>query len=237
MIVEAVVFDLFHTLVDPEMFRPPGFDRVTEAARCFGVDPAQLDRVWHEEVVPVVVRSPVRPADLLAEAASRLGGRVDASAVDAADDALGRHQDRALAEPLQGVVATLRALRSAGIKTGLLSNAHERDVRAWAASPVAPLFDAVVISCDAGVAKPDPEAYAMTLDLLGVPAENAVFCGDGNGEELRGARRAGFGLVVAVTGPALRSGLRTAEEMRDLAFQAHMATGTVNSLPSLFGIA
>jgi hypothetical protein len=64
-----------------------------------------------------------------------------------------------------------------------------------------------------------------------------VFCGDGNGEELRGAREAGFGLVVAITGPALQSGFRTQEEMREIARQAHMATGSVNSLPGLFGLA
>ncbi|NQV06643.1 HAD family hydrolase [bacterium] len=237
LIVEAVVFDLFHTLVDPEQFRPRSFSRIGTAGECFGVDPTEMERVWAEEVADLVLRSSVRTVDMLAEAAVRMGGSVTDSAVTEADEALGRYQDMALMRPLPGVVEILRQVRSTGIKVGLLSNAHERDIRVWDASPLAECFDAVVMSCDAGVAKPEPGSYAAIIDRLGVIAESAIYCGDGNGGELSGARDFGFGLVVAITGPALESGFRTPEEIGSISSDAHVATGTIRSLPGLLGLA
>ena len=216
----AVVFDLFHTLVNPEEFRPPDFVRLERIAAVFGVDAAQLADHWEREVVSVVARSPLRPVDLLAEHASANGSRPDDAQIAAADDALGRYQDAALLQPLAAGVRALAGARARGLAVGLLSNAHERDVREWPRSPLAAHCDAAVFSCFAGVAKPEPAAYAAILDALGADAADAVYAGDGGTDELRGAREAGFGLVVCVQGPALRHGFRSPAEMDALAADA-----------------
>jgi epoxide hydrolase-like predicted phosphatase len=70
----------------------------------------------------------------------------------------------------------VRGARKADIKTALLSNSwgtsdYPRD--GWD-----DLFDAVVISGEVGMRKPEPEIFHYTLDLLGVEPAEAVFVDD-----------------------------------------------------------
>ena len=80
----------------------------------------------------------------------------------------------------------LRAKR-AGLRTGLLSNSwgNEYPREGWDE-----MFDAVVISGEVGMRKPEPEIFAHVLELLGVRAEETVFVDDlqPNVERRRGAR-------------------------------------------------
>ena len=68
----------------------------------------------------------------------------------------------------------LRA-RRAGLLTGLLSNSWGNDYprEGWDL-----MFDAVVISGEVGMRKPEAEIFAHVLDLLGVPADETVFVDD-----------------------------------------------------------
>jgi putative hydrolase of the HAD superfamily len=54
------------------------------------------------------------------------------------------------------------------------------------------LFDHTVFSADVGLWKPQPEVYHLALDALGVPAGEAVFCGDMPAYDIVGAHRAGL---------------------------------------------
>jgi putative hydrolase of the HAD superfamily len=54
------------------------------------------------------------------------------------------------------------------------------------------MLSAFVLSCDAGVAKPDEGIYHRALAALGLPASTCVFVGDGNDHELDGAARVGL---------------------------------------------
>ena len=68
----------------------------------------------------------------------------------------------------------LRA-RSAGIRTALLSNSWGNN---YPEHLFDGMFDAIVISGDVGLRKPEPEIYHHTLDLLGLPAPSCVFVDD-----------------------------------------------------------
>jgi putative hydrolase of the HAD superfamily len=230
--LSAVVFDLFHTLADPEETGPRDFDRVREMARAFGVEEGWFRSEW-EMMLPLLARSPDRPARRMAAHLRALGTEVDDRQMAAADDALGRYQDAALAAPVAGAVDALRTLGERGLRLGVLSNAHERDVRTWESSPLAALVDAVCMSCFIGWAKPEPEAYAAILDRLGVGADVTAFVGDGGADELPGARAAGFGLMVLVAGPAIRSGLRSPGEVAELEAEADLRIEDVESLPAV----
>jgi putative hydrolase of the HAD superfamily len=74
-----------------------------------------------------------------------------------------------------GMIDVVRTVRTAGVRTGLLSNSwgldYERD--GWDA-----LFDAVVISGEVGLRKPDPAIYALAAERLGLPPEQIVFIDD-----------------------------------------------------------
>jgi putative hydrolase of the HAD superfamily len=230
--LEAVVFDLFHTLVDPEDFRPGEFDRAGEVARALGVEPGPFRGVWEGQLADLVCCAD-RPADR-AVAYARAQGREVLPAVWAeVDDILGRYQDLALEHPRSEVVGALGELRRLGFRLGLLSNAHERDVRSWERSPLRRLIDGAVFSCNLGTAKPAAGAYRAALEAVGTAAGRAAFVADGGSGELAGARRHGFGLVVLVSGPALRSGLRDAGQVALLAGEADLHLTGVEHLPAL----
>lgn len=232
--IDAVVFDLFHTLVDPEDFRPRGFDRVDQVATVLGVEAVPFRRYWDRQLVELLV-SPDRPVDRAAAYVRARGEQVSTAQLAAVDDILGRYQDLALEHPRLEVISALKALRERGLRLGLLSNAHERDMRAWHRSPLQPLLDAACVSCFIGRAKPDAGAYRSVLDALRVEASRSAFVADGGSGELAGARRAGFGLVVLVSGPVLRSGLRDRAEVDALAREADLNLGGVEELEGLWG--
>ncbi len=70
----------------------------------------------------------------------------------------------------------LDALRARGVRTAVLSNVGV-DIR-----PVMVReglhVDAVVLSCEVGAVKPQPEIFAAALDALGVAPEEALMVGD-----------------------------------------------------------
>lgn len=79
--------------------------------------------------------------------------------------------------------------RNAGVRTALLSNSwgpERYDRSRWAA-----MFDAVVLSCDHGVRKPDPAIYEIALAEIGLPPQECVFVDDIGGN-LKPARAMGM---------------------------------------------
>jgi putative hydrolase of the HAD superfamily len=90
-----------------------------------------------------------------------------------ADGLLQRMFDQFAGVPAMAALV-LRA-RRAGISTGLLSNSWGNTYprEGWDE-----MFHAIVISGEVGMRKPDPEIFAHTLDLLGVPAAETVFVDD-----------------------------------------------------------
>ena len=52
---------------------------------------------------------------------------------------------------------------------------------------LAPLVDAAVFSCSAGIQKPDPRIYLLAAEQLAVKPEDCLYIGDGDSQELSGA--------------------------------------------------
>lgn len=104
---------------------------------------------------------------------------------------------RALVEVDPEILGALRALRARGKPLALVSNADALDRLYWDESPLAPLFETAVFSCDVGVMKPERAIYAIALERLGADAGRTAFVGDGGHGELSGARAAGLSTVLA----------------------------------------
>ena len=75
------------------------------------------------------------------------------------------------------LVDFIRSLRPR-YKTGVISNAWP-DLRDYLVEKrVEDAFDALVISAEVGIMKPEPEIYQLALDKLGVSAREAAFVDD-----------------------------------------------------------
>ena len=96
-------------------------------------------------------------------------------------------------EPDQEMIETVRRHRGSGRATGLISNSWGRTI--YDEDLMEELFDAVVISGDVGLHKPQPEIYRLACERLGVDPEDAVFVDDLR-ENCEGAEAVGMAAVL-----------------------------------------
>lgn len=127
--------------------------------------------------------------------------------VEVSDEELGRflEAEHAAWEPSRRLGATthalLEALRSRGLKLGLVSNAFDpawllhRDLEQMG---IAERMDFAVFSSELGKRKPHPEIFERALDALEVDASETMFVGDRLYEDVHGANELGMTSVQAV---------------------------------------
>ncbi len=93
---------------------------------------------------------------------------------------------------LPGALATVRRLAGkfplALITNGIAAVQNKR----FAASPIIAYFQAIVISEEAGVAKPDPRIFQPALTKLGVAAADVLYVGDSVTSDMAAARNVGM---------------------------------------------
>ena len=118
----------------------------------------------------------------------------EAAGEEAAVDAAAAYRAAYLAHwrPVEGALELLEALHGQ-VLTGIVTNNVASEQRQKiAACGFGPLLDAVIISEEAGVTKPDPRIFRMALDQLGCQAGETVMIGDAWGTDIEGARAAGI---------------------------------------------
>ncbi len=99
--------------------------------------------------------------------------------------------------PFPDAVETIRSLRSRGIRVGVLTNGPSQlQRRKLRASGLEDEFDAVAISGELGVHKPERAAFEKALALLGTSADETAMVGDDLENDVAGALAAGFAAVV-----------------------------------------
>ena len=88
--------------------------------------------------------------------------------------------------------STLERLRFAGYRLGILSNFDSRLHDVLRGLGIASYFDPVVLSWDAGWAKPDIRFFRHALRLTGIPPAFTLHVGDSLSEDFEGAAAAGM---------------------------------------------
>lgn len=153
---DAVLFDLLTALLDSW----------TVWAEVAG--DAEIGRRWRDEYLKITYgEGTYRPYEtLVAEAAEAQG--LDRSF---AERLAARWNN---IQPWDEAPGVLRALSSAGLKIGVVTNCSE-ELGHIAANQLQVPFDVVVTSEAAGAYKPRPEPYALAIERLGIPAERILF--------------------------------------------------------------
>jgi FMN phosphatase YigB (HAD superfamily) len=188
LILRAVLFDLFETLVTESETRPAG---VSSRAAALGCEREAFRTHW-KGVRPAVLSGRVSFCQALRDIATGLGSDPD-------DAILQRIRDERIlvkAEPFAGVepevLMMLDRLRSRNLRVGIISNCFVEDIVAWPRCSLSSRVDCTLFSCEAGLAKPDPAIYVEAARRLDVDVSEAWFIGDGADDELSGAGRAGL---------------------------------------------
>jgi putative hydrolase of the HAD superfamily len=97
---------------------------------------------------------------------------------------------------IEGAVQTVRALKDAGHRLGVVSNAEGRVAIDLDGAGYAGLFETVVDSHVVGLEKPDPAIFHLALERMNVTPATAVFLGDVPAVDIAGARAAGLKAVL-----------------------------------------
>jgi putative hydrolase of the HAD superfamily len=96
--------------------------------------------------------------------------------------------------PEEEMLDAVRRARAGGVKTGLISNSWGEGL-AYDQSTLDELFDAVVISGDVGMHKPEPAIFLLGAEKIGVPPEECVFVDDLR-ENCAGAEEVGMTAIL-----------------------------------------
>jgi putative hydrolase of the HAD superfamily len=95
--------------------------------------------------------------------------------------------------PMPGMLETLQTLKARGFKLGIITNGHSFQQQTKIdALEIRALFDAILVSTEVNLRKPNPEIYQLALERLGVQAEHAWMVGDHVLNDVLGARDAGL---------------------------------------------
>jgi putative hydrolase of the HAD superfamily len=181
----------------------PSPDAIARMARVFRIDPGPFLPIYIQS------RGPYDRGDLLPEEywqgfASQAGVKLGADVIEKL-----RHWDIEMWSRTNGpMVLWLESLRSAGVKTAILSNmppemvSHLRRTFPWLKH-----FDHQIFSADVRRIKPDPAIYEHSLRVLKVPASEVLFIDDRDAN-LEQARAAGIRTIQFQSVNQLRDELR-----------------------------
>ena len=132
---------------------------------------------------------------------------------DVLDALLGAIRFRAYPE----VPGVLARLRDGGARLAVVSNWDVSLHDVLERTGLRPLVDAVVISAELGVAKPDPAIFRAALERLGATADGALHVGDSLEDDVAGARAAGLeAVLVARNGAPAPEGVRAVRSLAEL---------------------
>ena len=187
---DAVIFDLFGTLVN--IFRVDEHDQMTgRMAAALSAPADEFTKEWvntfpqrvtgefattEENIRHVAKTLKLKPTEVQVQEARTIRW-------DFSKDSL---------QPKLHAIETLKDLREAGLKIGLISDCSSEIPGLWNGTPLGPLFDSAIFSCTARIRKPDPRIYQLACNELEVQPKTCLYIGDGGSNELTGAQNVGM---------------------------------------------
>ncbi|MEJ1931626.1 HAD family hydrolase [Nostoc sp. NIES-2111] len=186
--IAAVLFDLDETLLDRT-----GSLRafLADQHARFGAALGAADvATWTAQFLALDARGHRPKAEVYPEILRTFGGRPDAAGRLLADYETNccRH-----ARSFDGMADTLAALRARGLRLGIVTNGEGGFQRRHvAALGLEPRVDAVLVSAEEGLRKPDAALFRRAADRLGAAPGACLFVGDNPSADVLGASAAGM---------------------------------------------
>lgn len=193
--IEAALFDLDDTLLDSDAAWQAGVDALL--GRCPHVDRTAALEAWSETFSAIFDRFLAGEISLEASRAARLRAWADVLAVEVAagaeldwfgDYQAGYEASWAAYDDVAGCLAALD-----GFRLGVITNGDGEQQRAkLAALGLAGRLEVIVVSGEAGFAKPDPRIFRLAAERLGLAPERCFYTGDRLDIDARAAQAAGM---------------------------------------------
>jgi len=188
----AVIFDMFETLIT-HYHSPLYFG--TQMAEDAGIAEDKFQALWRstehersigeltlEEALEIVLRENHCYSEILIK-------KIVEKRIAAKEECF-RHLH-------SEIIPMLSTLKKKGVLVGLISNCFSEEADVIRRSELFPYFDAVYLSYEQGIQKPEEEIFQRCMDGFSVKAEECIYVGDGGSEELETARNLGMEAVQA----------------------------------------
>ena len=187
---QAVIFDLFGTLVD--IFSRREYENiVAEMVSILKVPPDDFFKIWIQSAEMRTTGVFRTLEESLEYICRKLKIKADASQIEAALRVRFDYVTRALT-PRQDAIEVLTSLKSSGLKIGLISNCSMEPPLIWPTTPFAPFFNIALFSSVVGINKPDRRIFQMAVARLMVEPSKCLYVGDGGDNELAAAADVGM---------------------------------------------
>lgn len=159
--IRAIVFDCFGVLVGQ------GFDATYARA---GGDPAR-DKLFIKDLLGAASLGVVSSEQMVGQICTQLNitPTVWAAAV------------HAMEQPDTELIEYIQQTLKPRYKVAILSNANVGVLQRKFSSAQLDVFDAIVVSAEEGMVKPNPDIYHLTADRLGVEPADCIFTDDSAG--------------------------------------------------------
>ena len=196
---DAVIFDLFGTLVDNTEFldfsRSEYNRTLSNVAATLSIPETDLLRLWSETVHERDAGLFPSMEEYFRHICREIGVEADPRQITRAVE-LRLEYLRSILLPRDHTVETLTELKASGYRLGLISDCSSEVPLLWPETPFAALLDEAIFSCEVKLTKPDPSIYRMVCDSLEVAPDRCLYVGDGGSSELTGAVEFGMDPVL-----------------------------------------
>ena len=190
---KAVIFDMYETLIT--LFESPLYFG-TQMASDAGIEEVKFQEIWRaaeadrttgkitlEEILEKILKE----NDCYSEAK-----------MDFIVNKRIRCKEKSFEHLHKDIILVLNALKKKRVQIGLISNCFSEEAMVIKKSILYPYFDAVCLSFDEGLQKPDHAIFNRCLEKLNVQARYCLYVGDGGSMELETAEMLGMKAVQAV---------------------------------------
>ncbi|MDJ0957147.1 MAG: HAD family hydrolase [Arenicellales bacterium] len=191
---DAVIFDLFHTLISLTNIR---------ASKFLVWDYLEIpEEQWRQATFSDAedrLRGKIsKPTEVIMDIVSKIDPTITPDKTERASQLRLEQFRTALSDIHPHVLSTIKELKQQGKALGLISNADQIEVSGWSQTEASAYFDSAVFSCNVGYIKPEKQIYLHSLTQLGLSPGQCLFVGDGGNDELVGAKNAGMDTAITL---------------------------------------
>lgn len=189
--IQAVIFDMFETLITH--YRSPLYFG-TQMAEDAGISNEKFQSLWNSTeydrsigklTLEEVLERILRENNCYSE---KLLNDITEKRKETKRECCNLHPE---------IIPMLSKLKERGILIGLISNCFSEEAEVIRKSKLFPYFDALFLSYEQGICKPDEKIFERCMKKLSVKAEECLYVGDGGNYELETAKKLGMTAVQA----------------------------------------
>lgn len=184
---KAVIFDMYETLIT--LFESPQYFGAQMASDA-GIEESKFLEIWSEAEADRTMGK-ITLEELL-EKILKANNRYEEVDMDSIVNKRIRSREESFEHLHKDVIPMLNALKKKGIRIGLISNCFSEEAMVIKKSILYPYFDAICLSFDEGLQKPDSAIFNRCLEKLNIQARFCLYVGDGGSKELETAEMVGM---------------------------------------------